>query len=274
MLNNACYNRIDTPRGDILLTQPPTRTVDRALEILLCFSQDEPSLTLTQISERVGMHKSTVYRLLATLENKRFIQRVEENNTYRLGLGLVKLGALVLKSNNIHRQATPYMNRLSVEFRETVDLAILDGNQVLYLQVIESPNRVKLATAPGERLPAFCTATGKAFLAFLPDDQVQKILKEGMRKYTEHTTTSIPEICQDLNKTRERGFSISEQEYEAGVNAVAAPILDGHQHPLAVMAIVGPAFRLPLERLMQAGKTLRATTDAIAQDLGLPLQYS
>lgn len=256
------------------MPQPPTRTVDRALEILLCFNQDEPSLTLTQISERVGMHKSTVYRLLTTLEKKGFIQRVEENGTYRLGLGLVKLGALVLKSNNIYRQAILYMHRLSAEYRETVDLAILDGAEVVYLQVVESPQRVKLATAPGERLPAFCTATGKAFLAFLPDDQVQSILKRGMRKYTECTITSIPEILKELRRTRERGFAISEQEFEQGINAVAAPILDANQSPLAAMAIVGPAFRLPLERLMQIGKTLRETTDAIARDIGLALQFS
>ncbi len=256
------------------MPQPPTRAVDRALEILLCFNQDEPELTLTQISERVGVHKSTVYRLLTTLENKRFIQRVEANGTYRLGLGLVRLGALVLKSNNIHRQATPYMHRLSAEYRETVDLAILDGAEVVYLQVVESPQRVKLATAPGERLPAFCTATGKAFLAFLPEAQVRTILKRGMSKYTEHTITSIPRLLEELRKTRERGFAISEQEFEAGINAVAAPILDANAYPLAAMAIVGPAFRLPLERLMQVGKTLRETTDAIARDIGLALQFS
>lgn len=253
------------------MPQPSTRTVDRALEILLCFSRDESSLTLTQISERVGLHKSTVYRLLCTLESKDFIQHDDDNGTYRLGLGLVKLGALVLKSNNIHRQAIPYMHRLSNEFRETIDLAILDGNQVLYLQVIESPQRVKLATAPGERLPAFCTATGKAFLAFLPEAQVQKILKQGMRQYTEHTNTSIPDIFKELRKTCERGFALSEQEFEDGINAVAAPILDANQYPLAAMAIVGPAFRLPIERLLEIGKTLKTTTNAIAQNLGLSM---
>ena len=254
------------------MPQPPTRAVDRALEILLCFSQDEPSLTLTQIAKRAGMHKSTVYRLLTTLESKRFIQHVDDNNTYRLGLGLVKLGSLVLKNNSIHRQATPYMHRLSAQYRETVDLAILDGAEVVYLQVFESPQRMKLATAPGERLPAFCTATGKAFMAFLPDEQVRTILKHGMHKYTEHTTLSISDINKDLRKTRERGFALSEQEFEPGVNAVAAPILDANQFPLAAMAIVGPAFRLPLERLMEVGKTLRATTDAIAKDVGVELQ--
>jgi len=256
------------------LPQPPTRAVDRALDILLCFSQKEPTLTLTQIAARVGMHKSTVHRLLGTLERKRFVQRVEKNGAYRLGLELVELGFLVLKNNDIHRQATPYMQRLAMEYRENVDLGILDGNHVLYLQVIESQQRVKISSAPGQRLPAFCTATGKAFLAFLPDARVQEILKSGRRKYTEHTTTSNPEIYKQLRLTRERGFAISEQEYEVGINAVAAPILDANQHPVAAMAIVGPAFRLTAERLLELGRPLRATTDAIARDIGLTLQFS
>lgn len=250
----------------------PTRAVERALDILLCFGSETSTLTLTQIAERVGMHKSTVHRLLATLENKGFVQRLEENGAYRLGFRLVELGFAVLKSNDIHHQALPYMHRLVAEHRETVDLAILDGANVVYLQVIESPQRVKLAAAPGQRLPTYCTATGKAFLAFLPDEQVKSILRQGLRQYTSHTKVSLPDLYEDLRLTRERGFSISEQEYEDGINAVAAPILDAHQHPIAVIAIAGPSFRLPRQRLLELGESVKATADAIARDIGLILQ--
>lgn len=129
--------------------QSPTRAVDRALDILLCFKRDEPTLTLTQITERVGLPKSTVHRLLATLERKRFVQRIEENGSYRLGWKLLELGFSVLENSNLHREVVPYMQRLVAEYRETVDLGILDGNSVLYLQVIESPQRVKISSAPG-----------------------------------------------------------------------------------------------------------------------------
>jgi DNA-binding IclR family transcriptional regulator len=255
------------------LPQATTRTVDRALDILLCFSENEPNLTLTQISERVGMHKSTVYRLLATLESKRFVQRMDDA-TYRLGLGLVELGFSVLKQNDIHRQALPFMQRLATEYRENVDLGILDGEHILYLHVIESQQRVKIASAPGQRLPAFCTATGKALLAFLPNKQIQTILKADRHKYTDKTTTSIPEIHKQLQLIRERGFAISEQEFEQGINAVAAPILDANQFPVAAMAIVGPAFRLSSERLLELGQPLRETTNALARNMGLTLQFS
>jgi DNA-binding IclR family transcriptional regulator len=238
---------------------------------LLCFSRREPTLTLTQIVERAGIHKSTVHRLLATLERKGFLQRIEETGSYRLGWALLELGFSVLESSDLHRQATPYMQRLATEYRETIDLGILDGSSVLYLQVIESTQRVKISSAPGQRLPVFCTATGKAFLAFLPDQQIKEILKSSRRQYTEYTTTDLAEIHKQLDLTRERGFAISEQEYELGINAVAAPILNAQQHPVAAMAIVGPTFRMTLERMLELGPALRAATDALAREIGLTL---
>lgn len=244
-----------------------TRTVERALDILLCFSREKPVLTLTQIAEQVDLHKSTVYRLLATLERKRFVQRDQVNGAYRLGTQLVELGFSVRRNANITDLATPYMQRLALEHRETVDLAIFEDTAVVYLQVIESSQRIKIAAAPGERLPAFCTATGKAFLAYLPDDQVRKIFKKSLRKYTEHTRLSYAELSKSLQATRERGYAISEEEFESGINAVASPILDTNQHPIAAIAVVGPAFRLPSERLKRVGKSLKATADQIAKEI-------
>lgn len=251
-----------------------TRSVERALDILLCFNRDEPVLTLTQIVERVELHKSTVHRLLATLENKHFVQRDDNNGSYRLGIRLIELGFSALKRTNVIEQAMPYMQRLSAEHRETVDLAILEGSEVVYLHVIESPQRVKIAAAPGEHLPAFCTATGKAFLAFLTEAEVKEIFQQGVHKYTGHTNLLLSALFEDLRVTRERGFAASVEEFEDGINAVAAPILDVNQHPLAVIAMVGPAFRLSSERMAELGQAVKATADAIAQETGLAMQFS
>jgi DNA-binding IclR family transcriptional regulator len=165
--------------------------------------------------------------------------------------------------------AQPYLQQLCAECGETVDLAVLDGASVVYLQIIESSQRVKIAAAVGQRLPAFCTASGKAFMAYLPDSQVSQILSEGMIQYTERTTLSLADLYADLGVTRERGFAISEQEYEHDINAVAAPILDANHCPVAVVAIAGPSFRLPRERLLMLGQSVQATTDAIAREVGL-----
>jgi DNA-binding IclR family transcriptional regulator len=161
------------------------------------------------------------------------------------------------------------LQRLSAESGETVDLAVLDGAHVIYLQVVESSQRVKIAAAVGQRLPAFCTASGKAFMAYLPDEQVGKILSAGLTRYTENTPVSLADVYEGLRATRERGFAISEQEFESDINAVAAPILDAKGSPVAVIAIAGPSYRLPRERMLMLGQSIRATTDVIAREMGL-----
>jgi DNA-binding IclR family transcriptional regulator len=242
------------------------RAVERALDILSCFTRDEPIRSLTQIAERVGMSKSTVHRLLATLENKRFITRDKVTGSYRLGFRFVEMASLVDK--DLQQWAQPYLQRLSSECGETVDMSVLEGSSVIYLHVIESPQRVKIAAAVGQRLPAFCTASGRALMAYLPEDQVARILGEGLPKYTDHTPGTIDAVLDDLRLTRGRGFSMSEEEYEKDIHAVAAPILGIDNRPLAAIAIVGPSYRLTRERMLILGQSIRATTETIAREVG------
>jgi len=244
------------------------RAVERALDVLLCFSQAEPVLSLTQIAGQLDMPKSTIHRYLATLEAARFVRRDGATGSYHLGYRFIEMASLVLQEADLERWAQPHLERLSAECGETVDLAVLDDAQVIYLQVIDSPHRVKIAAAVGQRLPAFCTASGKAFLAYMPADQVNRILSQGMSRYTDNTRVSPADLNQDLRVTRERGFAISEQEYEREINAVAAPILDSHGCPVAVIAIAGPAYRLSRERMLELGPSIRAATDAIAREAG------
>jgi DNA-binding IclR family transcriptional regulator len=245
------------------------RAVERALDILLCFTQEEPDLSLTQIAERVQIHKSTVHRLLATLESRRFVTRNDATGLYHLGLRFVELASLVLKGVDLQRWARPYLQRLADETGETVDLAVLDGAHVVYLEVIESLRRVKIAATVGQRLPAYCTATGKAFMAFLPHDDVIPILEAGMARYTTQTLISPNDLFEDLRRSRERGFAVSEQEYEQEINAVAAPILDARGHPVAAIAVVGPSYRLPFESMLEIGPQVVEASQAITRDVGM-----
>jgi IclR family transcriptional regulator, KDG regulon repressor len=245
------------------------RAVERAIDVLLCFDHGERGLTLTQIAGRVRMSKSTVHRLLATLESRRFIKRDDATGLYHLGFGFIEAASLVLQEIDLERWALPYLQRVSAEGGETVDLTILDDTEVVYLLVVESAQRVKIAAAVGERLPACCTATGKAFLAYLPRDQVHAILEKGSGNYRDGTPASLPDLCRDLQATRERGYAISEEEYEQDINAVAAPILNADGWPVLVIAIVGPSFRLSSERMQELGQSIRATVDAITSEIGL-----
>jgi DNA-binding IclR family transcriptional regulator len=245
------------------------RSVDRALDILLCFTREDSARSLTQIAEAIHMSKTTVHRLLATLENKRFITRDNATGLYRLGLRFIEMASLVLQDVELHRWAQPYLQHLAKECGETVDLSILDGSHVIYLEVIESPQRVKLAAAVGQRLPACFTASGKALLAFLSEEPVKKIISENLAANTNHNPVSIPEMMEDLRATAARGYAISEQEYEEEINAVAAPIFDKDRNPIASIAIVGPSFRLSKDRLPALGESLCRMTQLISTEVGL-----
>lgn len=243
------------------------RAVDRALDVLMCFNRQTPELSMTQIGEQIGIHKSTVHRLLATLEHRRFVQRDPETGMYRLGIRLLQMAYLTLEQNDLRRLAAPFMQRLGQQFQENIHLAILDDSEVVYLSIIESPQRVKLAAAVGQRLPAYATASGKAILAFLPSNMVQRILDQGMPQLTPRTQTSPNAFFEDVHSIRERGFAISEQEFEDDINAVAAPLFDPEGQPIASIAVASPAFRLTHERMMQIGPVLVAATGEISQEV-------
>jgi DNA-binding IclR family transcriptional regulator len=221
---------------------------------------------MTQISEMVGINKSTVHRLLATLEGKRFVERDAATGLYRPGIRLFQMAFLTLEHNDLRRLAAPFLHNLCDQFRENVNLSVLDGTDVVYLDVIESPQRVKLAATPGQRLPAFCTASGKAILAFLPEEKLQDILAHGIPRYTQNTLTTEEAFLDDMRRTREQGYAISEQEFEDGINAIAAPICN---QPIASVSIAGPAYRLTRERMMEIGPELLVTVKKIAQEVEL-----
>lgn len=251
----------------IAKSSEPIRSVDRALNILLCFSQEEPVLSLTQLAERVGVPKSTVHRHLVTLESKRFIHRDEQSGMYQLGFQFIEMASFVLEGVDLPRWAMPYLEGLSAECGETVDLAVLEHSQVIYLLVVESHRRVMLTAAVGQRLPAWCTASGKAFLAFLPNDQVSTILDQGVTHYTDYTMTTREALLADLSAARKRGYAMSQQEYEMEINAIAAPIRNADGYPVAVIAIAGPSYRLPQQRMMELGQMILATVNAMAREV-------
>lgn len=256
-------------KGGFLTLSEPVRTVERALDILLCFSKETPELTMTQIAERVGIHKSTVHRLLATLEIKRFLERDLLTGLYHPGIRLFQLAYLTLEHNDLRRLAAPFLRNLSGQYRENVNLSILDDTDVVYLEVIESPQRVKLAATSGQRLPAFCTASGKAIFAFMDREIVQRILNKGMPEYTRHTIQGLDAYLQDIRQARELGFAMSEQEFEDGINAVAAPILDNNGQPIASISVAGPSFRLSRERMIEIGPVIQSTASDIAARIGM-----
>lgn len=243
------------------------RAVDRALDVLLCFTRQRPQLSMTQIAELVGMHKSTVHRLLLTLEKKQFVQRDPISGVYQPGIRFLQLASLSLENNSLRQIAAPYMRRLQEQHLETVDLGILDGEDIVFLDVLESPQRIRLAAAVGQRLPAFCTASGKAILALLPEENVRQILQGSMKSYTPNTPLSVEAILGGLRQARQLGFAISVEEFEDGINAVSAPIVNSEGVPVASIAIAGPSYRLTVEQMEAIGPSIAAATSEISREI-------
>jgi IclR family acetate operon transcriptional repressor len=224
---------------------------------------------MTQIAEQIGINKSTVHRLLGTLEKRRFVQRDPATGAYRLGIRLLQMSYLTLEQNDLRRLATPFLRRLCDLYQENVDLSVLDDVDVVFVNHLEGPQRIRVASATGQRLPAFATASGRANLAFLPEERVRGILARGMPRYTQYTPVTLEAILEDLRLIRERGFALSEQEYEDGINAVAAPIVGDGDRSFAAVAIVGPTYRLSRERMLEIGPTVVATAKEIALEFAL-----
>lgn len=245
------------------------RSVERALEVLMCFTKQTPELTMTQISECVGINKSTVHRLLATLERKRFVERDSDTGIYKPGIRLLQLAFLTLEHNDLRHLSAPFLQNLCDQHHENVNLSVLDDTDVVYLEVIESPERIKLAASPGQRLPAFCTASGKAILAFLQEDKVIDILERGMLRYTQNTILTREVFFENIQCAREKGFAISEQEFEEGINAIATPVLNSSGQPIASVSIAGPAYRLTRERMLEIGPDFVSKVNELAQEVRL-----
>lgn len=240
------------------------RAVDRALDVLSCFSIQTPELSMTEISERIGVNKSTVHRLLATLETRKFVQRDAQTSRYRLGIRMLQMAYLTMEQNDLKRLAHPYLHKLSDRFRENVNLAILDNTEVVYVDVVEGPQRVKIAASPGMRLPAFSTASGKAILAFLPQEKTFELLSKGMPKYTPTTLLTPESFMQNAIVTQKNGYAVSMQEFEDGINAVAVPIFSKNQYPVASVSVAGPAYRLTYEKMVEIGQEIIKTCAEIS----------
>jgi IclR family transcriptional regulator, KDG regulon repressor len=206
---------------------------------------------------------------VATLEGKRFVERDPATGAYRLGIRLVQMAFLTMEHNDFRRLATPFLHSLCDQYHENVNLSILDDTDVVYVEAIESAQRVKIAASPGQRLPAFCTASGKAILAFLPEEEIKRVLESGMPRYTQNTILSQKAFFENMQETQEQGFALSEQEFEEGINAIAAPISNNKSKPIASVSIAGPAYRLTRERMIEIGSDLVLVANKIAQEFEL-----
>jgi IclR family KDG regulon transcriptional repressor len=224
-----------------------TRSVERALTILHLFILGEAEISLSDISHRVGLHQSTVFRLLATLGAAGFTEQNPNTGRYRLGPAALSLGQAFLRHSDLRQLAEASLAILRDRSGETVHLAILDGTEVLYLEKLPGLHPIGLMSSRvGDRSPAHCTGLGKALLAFEPEAEVRQLARDGLRSYTPRTITRISSLLPELATIREKGYAVDDEEHEVGVVCVAAPVFDSSQVVAAISAS-GPADRIRQE---------------------------
>ena len=221
-----------------------TRSVARALTILHLFTVGEAEISLSEISQRVALHQSTVFRLLATLGAVGFTEQNPHTGRYRLGPASLSLGQAFLRHSDLRQLAEAPLASLRDHSSETVHLATLYGTEVLYLEKLPGLHPIGLMSSRvGDRAPAHCTGLGKAMLAYQPEAAVRQTFSGGLPGYTPRTVTRINALLEDLEKVRQQGFAVDDEEHEVGVVCVAAPVFDSSRMVAAISAS-GPADRI------------------------------
>jgi len=240
------------------------RAVERAMEILAAFDGEHEDRGISEIAQATGLPKATAHRIMMTLLNGGFLERAGDGERFRLGLRVVELGLGALRRLDVRRAAFPYMQQLVDRFQETCDLGIFDRGWVLYVEVVHSQHSLTIAARIGRRLPAYCTASGRVFLAFLPPEVVEPLLSAPLAPCTEQTITSIDRLRQELEVTRQRGYALDDEEFEAGIRAVSAPVRDFDGNVIAALSMPGPANRMPPERIPEITAALVDAANAIS----------
>ena len=247
-------------------------TVDaaaKALELLSVFSFREPRLSLADLASRTGIPRATAFRLLSTLEQSGFLDKV--HGAYQLGIKCFVLGNIVAGGLDLRETARPHLAALRESTRETTQLAILDHWQVVYLERMLSPLSVGyMRSRAGAILPAYCTGLGKALLAFRPEAEVAAwAATQKFTALTPRTITSARRLMKELAVIRQRGYGLDQEEREKGVTCLAAPIFNHTGDVVAAISVAGPTERLPRELVgSDVAAAVVAAARAISVDLG------
>lgn len=245
------------------------QSVERAIAILKSFSADKPERGVGELSRELGLHKSTVSRLMTTLERGGLLSRNRETQRYRLGIDLIGLAAQVISFVDAREVARSFLRNLAEDCQESVNLVVLDLEQVVNLdQFVPSMRQVKNIGRVGRRMWPHSTAAGKVLLADLSPEDLDKALPENLESYTAHTITDPIQLREELAKTRGQGYAVAQEELEEGLNALAAPIHDHTGRVIAAVSIAGPAYRVTPEHLPQLVARLIRVTRQISAELG------
>jgi IclR family transcriptional regulator, acetate operon repressor len=256
---------------------PGTQAIRRAVSLLKAFTDRQPEWTLAELSEAVGLNKTTVYRAMAALEGEGLIERTPGGDGYRLGPELIVLGYRTLRTNDLRTVSHSELAALAEETGETAVLEIPVDGKLMILDEAMGSTIVRMQAEVGTRWPIHATSTGKAILAAAVDflggaafDEFK--LPENLPALTPYTLTSLEELKADLARVREAGYAVALQELQEGYAAVGAVVRNHEGRPVAAIGIGGPMTRVTEDRIPELGELTRIRADRVSRSLGAPVE--
>ncbi len=236
------------------------QSVDRALTILEQLARHGEA-GVTELAAGLGVHKSTAFRLVATLEQHGLVEQTEDRGKYRLGVGLLRLAGATTARLDVVQEARPVSRKLAADTGETVNVAVLADRAALYLDQVAGSSALQPHNWVGQHIPLHATANGKVLLCGLEPDRLDDTLGS-LAAYTDMTITKKEALRAELDRVRAQGYAVAVDELEVGLTAAAAPILNAHGDVIASMSVSGPTFRLPAARIQTVvGQLVEAATE-------------
>jgi len=236
--------------------------------VLQALADSEGELGVTELGRRLGVHKATASRLVATLAEHRLVERNPVTDKYRLGFGLIHLAGSAMAGLDLAREARPVLEDLAERTQETVNLAVLDGDAVLNVDQITSQRTVASRSWVGRRTPWHCTSNGKVLVAWLPEPDREMLLAAPLEQRTERSITDPQRMRSQLAEITTRGYAQTVEELEQGLNAVAAPVRRADGQVAAAVSVAGPAFRMRPGELPRIARLAMDAAAAISLRMG------
>lgn len=243
------------------------QSVDRALSVLEILAKRGVA-GVTEIAGELGVHKSTASRLVAVLETRGFVEQLADRGKYRLGFGIARLAGALTGQRDLAHEGRRACETLAAEVGETVNVAILDGERVVNISEVRGPSAVAVHNWIGQSTPPHATSSGKVLLAHVPDLDLEALLGRRLAGFTERTVTDVAVLARELDTVREQGWAATQEEYEVGLNALAAPVRDHSGLVVAAMSVSGPSYRLTLETFPAVVPRLCTAAENFSRRLG------
>lgn len=252
--------------GNVVATGTGVQSVDRAVSILEILAR-EGEVGVTDIAAELGVHKSTAFRLVVTLENRGLVEQDTDRGKYKLGVGLLRLAGATQMQLDLVQESRVVTRRLAAEVGESINVTVFSDGAALYIDQVAGPSALQIHNWVGQRLPLHATSNGKVLLAFGDHRRLSDVIRPPLQRFTEHTVTSLRALETELECVRDRGYAVAVNELELGLTAVAGPVHDSHGRVIASVSASGPGFRLE-GRIEEIGKAVIAAGEAISRRLG------